>query len=62
MGSDLDGTHHKLPRLWPPTPALDWLTHVVQICHAEVAGHHNDRVAEVDNVTLAVCEVTSSRT
>jgi len=50
----LYGTHHELPRVWSHTP----FTHVVQIRRTGVAGHHDDRVAEVDDATLAVCEAT----
>ena len=50
----LYGTHHELPRVRSHRP----LTHIVQVRCAEVAGHHDDRVAEVDDATLAVCEAT----
>ena len=46
------GTHHELPRVRSHKP----FTHVVQIRRTEVAGHHDDRVTEVDDATLAVCE------
>jgi len=50
----LYGTHHKLPRVRSHTP----FTHVVQIRCTEVAGHHDDRVAEVDDATLVIREAT----
>ena len=50
----LYSTHHELPRLRPHAP----FAHVIQIRCTEVAGHHDDRVAEVDDASLAVCEAT----
>ena len=48
----LYGTHNELPRVRSHGP----LTHVVQIRCTEVAGHHDDRVTEVNDAALAVCE------
>ena len=50
----LNITHHKLPRLRPHRPVAH--AHIVEIRRPEVAGHHDDGVAKVDNTTLAICE------
>jgi hypothetical protein len=46
--------HRKLSRLGSHRP----FAHVVQIRYTKVASNHNDCIAEVNDTTLAICEVT----